>query len=136
MIYNGHLKSEKQLYHFLKEKFISDLQKTKFATSRYDCFSTQYNLDIELKCRRTHYDDLIIEKPKYDALIKRSVDFGTIPVYVNSTPKGVWAFYISEFNMQWQVKSLPITTDFGKKFHIPKDISYFSISEGIDLTKI
>ena len=136
MIYDGQIKSEKQLYHFLKQNFIIDLEKTTLTTSRYDCFSTQYNLDIELKCRRTHYDDLIIEKGKYDALMKRSVDFGTIPVYVNSTPKCVWAFYIAEFNMHRQVKSLPITTDFGKRFHIPKDISYFSVSEGIDLTKL
>tara|TARA_B100000780_G_C21125409_1_gene456515 strand:+ start:1524 stop:1934 length:411 start_codon:yes stop_codon:yes gene_type:complete len=136
MIYNGSIKSEKQLFGYLKENFMPDLERTTRPMSRYDCFSNKYNLDIELKCRRTHYDELLVEKIKYEALMKRCADFDTIPLYINSTPKGVYAFYLTQFEMHWQTKSLPITTEFGKKFHVPKEVSYFSISEGIDLTKL
>jgi len=135
-IYNGNIKSEKQLFNYLKTNFISDLERTTIAIARYDCYSHHHNLDIELKCRRTHYDKLLIEQKKYDALMKRATNFDTIPVYINSTPKGVWAFYIAEYNFSWEQKSLPITTEFGKKSHVPKTISYVTVSEGIDLTKI
>ena len=98
--------TEKGLFNWIKKNFISDLKESEKPTSRHDCFSKEYNLDIELKCRRTHYSDLIIEKKKYDALILRSKEHGTIPVYVNSTPKGIWAFYIADIKIKWQNKLL------------------------------
>ena len=74
--------SEKQLFSFIQERFILDLQPTVSKTSRYDCFSESFKMDIELKCRRKHYDDLLIEKKKYDSLMERSAKHNTIPVYI------------------------------------------------------
>jgi hypothetical protein len=127
---------EEELYVFLRDNFITDLKKTKLTTSRHDCYSTEFNLDIELKCRRTHYDSLLIEKKKYDALMDRTKLLNTIPVYINSTPKGVWGFYLAEFSLKWETKSLPMQTDFNKRMWVDKEISYLKISEGINLTKL
>ena len=127
------LYKEADLYLFLKKNFIQDLKPTKSTTARHDCYSVIHNLDVELKCRRSHYDDLIIEKQKYDALMLRSELYENIPVYINSTPKGIWAFYIKNISFDWSIKSLPKQTDFGKKFHIKKEIGYLHISQGVNL---
>ena len=126
--------TENELYNWIKKNFIEDLKESEKRTSRYDCFSKEYNLDIELKCRRTHYSDLIIEKKKYDALMLRSKEHGTIPVYVNSTPKGVWAFYIADIRITWQNKLLPKHTDFSDNTFIEKKIGYLTLDSGIELT--
>jgi len=126
--------TEKGLFNWIKKNFISDLKESEKPTSRHDCFSKEYNLDIELKCRRTHYSDLIIEKKKYDALMLRSKEHGTIPVYVNSTPNGVWAFYIADIIIKWQNKLLPKQTDFSDNTFIEKKIGYLTLESGIELT--
>lgn len=130
------MKSERDLFVWIKKNFISDLEPSVSSTSVYDCFSKHYNLDIELKCRRTHYPTLIIEKKKYDALMLRSKKFGTIPVYINSTPQGVWAFYINDIEIEWQNKLLPKETDFSDNTFISKTIGYLKLNSGTDLASI
>jgi len=63
--------NEQQLFNFINKHFIKDLKPSELPTSRFDCYSEKYKLDIELKCRRKHYDELIIERGKYDALMHR-----------------------------------------------------------------
>lgn len=130
------MRSERDLFVWIKKNFISDLEPSVSSTSVYDCFSKHYNLDIELKCRRTHYPTLIIEKKKYDALMLRSKKFGTIPVYINSTPQGVWAFYINDIEIEWQNKLLPKETDFSDNTFISKTIGYLKLNSGTDLASI
>lgn len=130
------MRSERDLFVWIKKNFISDLEPSVSSTSVYDCFSKHYNLDIELKCRRTHYPTLIIEKKKYDALMLRSKKFGTIPVYINSTPQGVWAFYINDIEIEWQNKLLPKETDFSDNTFISKTIGYLQLNSGTDLASI
>jgi hypothetical protein len=124
---------ESELFNWIKEKFITDLEGSKNPYSRYDCFSPRFKLDIELKCRRTHYDGLLIEKKKYDALMLRAKEFNTLAVYINSTPKGIWGFYLSSIPLVWETKMLPKNTDFGNRIKIPKEIAYLNISEGVNL---
>jgi hypothetical protein len=124
---------EIDLFNFVKENFISDLQMSEVKYSRFDCYSLLYHMDIELKCRRTHYDDLLIERSKHDALLERSIKFSTRPVYINSTPLGVWAFYISHIRIKWEEKDLPRNTDFGDQGKIKKEIGYLNIEDGIKL---
>ena len=134
MIYEyNQFANEQQLYDFIKTYFIKDLQPSETSTSRYDCFSDRYQMDIELKCRRKHYDGLIIERGKYEALIKRCKENGTTPVYINSTPKGVWCFYLEHFKLVWEHRNLPKKTDFSDRRTILKEISYLEVSQGVDL---
>jgi hypothetical protein len=127
---------ENDLYQWIKENFIEDLILTKEKHSFYDCYSKKFNLDIELKCRRTHYPDLIIEQKKYLALMSRSKTHDTIPLYINSTPKGIWAFYISDIDIDWKTKMLPKQTDFPNNILIDKTIGYLKLESGINLMDI
>lgn len=128
---------EAQLFELLKQHIIPDLLPSKIKTSRYDCYSVEHNVDIELKCRKKHYDDLVIEKKKYDALIERAVSFGTHPVYINSTPKGVWAFRLQELDEPvWEERGMPKTSEFKQRQFITKVVGYYNIFKGKDITDL
>ena len=88
-------------------------------------------MDIELKCRRKHYDDLLIEKDKYDALMLRAEKHGTSPFYINSTPEGIYAFNLNEVkDIVWEKKGgLPKTTDFSDRRKVVKEVGFLPISK-------
>jgi len=84
------------------------------ATDRADGIT--HNSYIELKCRRTHYDSLMIEKKKWDYLADIRARTGAKTLYINSTPHGVYQFDLGAIKEpEWALKRLPITTDFGNK---------------------
>jgi len=58
---------------------------------KYDCIIP--GGVIELKCRRTHYNTLRIEKVKYDAIINNEK-----PYYICSTPEGIFGFNLKTIN--------------------------------------
>jgi len=125
--------NEQQLFNFINKHFIKDLKPSELPTSRFDCYSEKYKLDIELKCRRKHYDELIIERGKYDALMHRCEVNGSRPVYINSTPKGVWGFYLDKHQLEWEHRDLPKQTDFSDRQTISKEIGYLDTTKGINL---
>jgi hypothetical protein len=128
---------EKDLFELVKKHILPDLQESEYKVSKYDCYSLEKRIDIELKCRRTHYDDLVIEKMKFDALILRSDKYNTTPVYINSTPNGVWSFQISMLpEPMWKGRKMPTTTDFSNNSMIIKQVGYYNVSLGKDLTTI
>lgn len=129
------IKYERELFNLIKEKIADDLKVSEHKMSKYDCYSLSQNSDIELKCRNLHYDDLLIEKAKYDALIERATMFGTIPVYINSTPNGVWSFRLSELpEPTWEERRMPKTTHFTNNNMIVKMVGYYNISLGKNIT--
>jgi len=84
------------------------------ATDRADGITSDSY--IELKCRRTHYDTLIIEKKKWDYLADIRARTGAKTLYINSTPRGVYQWDLGAvIEPQWALKRLPITTDFANK---------------------
>ena len=126
--------NEKELFQFLKSKYLSNLQKTNDKYDSFDCICREKNLYIELKCRQTHYDDLLIEKGKYDRLRYEAKENKMIPLYINSTPKGIWAFNLEKIKIAWQLKdNLPSTTEFENKERIIKEIGFLSIRKGKQL---
>ena len=127
--------NEKQLFDALLESFIPDLKPSEEPTSRYDCYSLAHNIDIELKCRKRHYDELLIEKKKYDSLILRASNFGTSPVYINSTPLGVWAFRLLDIDQPtWETRGMPKTSEFSQRHFIDKVVGYYHIDIGSNIT--
>lgn len=126
--------NEKELFDFLKSQHIPDLEPSEHPTSRYDCYSDMYELDIELKCRTSHYDNLLIEKKKYDALVERAMLFSTTPYYINSTPDGIWAFDLMKLPQpKWEERSMPKTTFFADNNNVMKVVGYINISQGMRL---
>lgn len=120
---------ELDLFNIIKATYITDLEKSDDQYSRFDCYSLKWKMDIELKCRRTHYDELLIERDKYDALKSRAEKHGTRAFYINSTPEGIYAFNLDQITeLEWEMKGgLPRTTDFPDKRKVVKEVAFLPI---------
>ena len=125
--------NEEQLFDWLKEFVYFDLVKAKNQMSRWDCYSPKFKHRIELKCRRKHYDSLLLEKSKYDAMIFEAGKHLDIPMYINSTPEGIYSFDLLEIEPEWIFKSLRATTQFANNKNVVKKIAFLDIEEGIKL---
>lgn len=102
---------EAELFDYLKDKHFPDLEKSEGTFDHFDCTTIEKNLYIELKCRHTHYPDLLIEQKKYRRLISQAGSM--VPYYINSTPEGIYAFDLSRVpEPSWSEKWMPITTEF------------------------
>lgn len=125
--------NEERLFDWLKEYVYFDLVKAKNQMSRWDCYSPKFKHRIELKCRRKHYDSLLLEKSKYDAMIFESGKHSDIPMYINSTPEGIYSFDLHQIEPEWIFKSLRATTQFANNKNIVKKVAFLDIEEGIKL---
>lgn len=121
--------NEADLFKYLKENHYPDLVKSDNPMSRWDCYSAIANHRIELKCRKKHYDDLMIEEKKYRAMLEHCKDTFEIPMYINSTPEGVYRFNLKQFRPRWQVKKLPKTTHFSETSRISKRVSFLKVTK-------
>jgi len=122
---------EKKLFDYLKDSYYTDLVMALNPMSRWDCYSPSTKHRIELKCRRTHYDNLLLEKNKYDAMVVQCLKHNDIPIYINSTPKGIYAFDLMEIEPVWEIKTLRVTTDFSDKNWIYKKVMFLDINDSI-----
>jgi hypothetical protein len=102
--------TEQGLFDYIKATYLEDLEKSEHTYEYIDATSTGYRLTIELKCRHTHYDELILEKDKYEALMDRANDLGFTPFYINSTPNGIYAFNLRKITVTFTTRRLPSNT--------------------------
>jgi hypothetical protein len=122
--------NEQTLFGLIKS-VIPDLQSTDQYSYR-DAYSPKYDLTIELKCRHKHYDFLLIEKIKYDKLIKHNR-----VRYINSTPIGIFSFDLKKIEEPtWYEYVLPKETEFYNRNKIPKIVGMLTISQAEDLTHL
>ena len=122
---------EKKLFQLLKQNLIPDLEKTDLFNPK-DCTSISLNLSVELKCRRYHYDYLMLEKSKYDSLIKNAK-----VRYICSTPKGIYSFNLKKLkNIVWFNEYLPATTDFQNTSKVFKQVTFLNIQDAINISYI
>ena len=128
--------NEKQLFEFVKNNFMPDLVSTYKNNGKIDCHSDEYMLSVELKCRRKHYSELLLERKKYNSMIERSKLLKTKPVYINSTPLGVWAFYLDNYKFDWEERSLPRNTAWSNTGWMKKQVTYLNIDQGVDLLSL
>ena len=124
--------TEQGLFDYIKATYLEDLQKSEHEYDYIDATSTVYRLTIELKCRTNHYDELILEKDKYEALMDRAWDTGFTPFYINSTPKGIYAFNLRKITVTWTTKRLPVST-FDKGHEIDKQVALLHIDKAVKL---
>ena len=104
---------EQELFDYLKEKHFPDLAKSDGTYDSFDCIANSKKLYIELKCRHTHYPELLIEKSKYDRLLLEATYHSLDPWYINSTPEGVYGFDLSRVDAPtWHERRMPTTTEF------------------------
>ena len=124
---------EKNLFEWLSKNYYKTLVNSKNPISRWDCYDIETQNRIELKCRRKHYSTLILEKSKYEALIKESAKNLDIPIYINSTPEGIYLFNLNKIDSKWFTKSLPATTEFKKRIWVKKEITELEVIKAIKL---
>ena len=122
---------EKDLFDYLSKNYYNTLVNSKNPISRWDCYDIETQNRIELKCRKKHYDTLLIEKPKYDALINESNKHFDVPIYINSTPKGIFIFNLNKIQLKWFDKKLPATSEFKNKKWITKQVAEININQSI-----
>ena len=96
------------------------------ATDRADGIT--HDAYIEMKCRRTHYPTLLIEKKKWDYLADIRARTGARTLYINSTPQGVYQFDLGAISEpEWQLKALPDKTDFANSGKVEKLCGFLDI---------
>jgi len=123
--------NEQELFNMIKDEYYPDLTMVVDEYSNFDCVSEREDLYIELKCRGAHYDDLLIEKYKYDKVIEQANITGKTPVYICSTPSGVWEFNLDTIKIIWEDKeNLPKTTEFENTEKVVKTVGFLPISKG------
>ena len=126
--------NEELLFTFLREGLYPDLVKSEGIFDAYDCISKQAGHYIELKCRATHYDTLLIEEMKYRKLITQAAERDLIPFYINSTPLGVFSFDLMDVpEPEWVTHWMPATTEFARSNKISKLVGYLPIEEAVQL---
>ena len=122
---------EPQLFDYLKENYYPDLEKSE-EFDNWDCISLEAKMFIELKSRKTHYPDLLIEESKYQGLLLAAGIRSLTPWYINSTPAGVWGFNLTDIPQpKWEEKWLPITTEFENRTKRTKLVGFLKLEDGI-----
>lgn len=125
---------EQDLFDYLKSSLYPDLEKAPGIYDAFDCISAAASHYIELKCRYTHYDTLLIEEMKYRKLITQAAERDLIPFYINSTPKGVFSFDLMDVpEPEWVSHWMPATTEFSRSQKISKLVGYLAIEEAVQL---
>ena len=133
--------NEPELFYKFKEHYLPELKVAVDTVSPFDAICHRAKVVVEFKCRRSHYRDLLIEWPKYQTLLNRAADRGYKPLYVCSTPLGVWAWDLTYLNLKWIKKHLPYETKsnihaINDRRPILKQVAYISIEDGSYLNKI
>jgi hypothetical protein len=124
--------TEQSLFDYIKATYLEDLEKSEHTYEYIDATSHGYRLSIELKCRHTHYDELILEKDKYESLMQQANELGFTPFYINSTPQGIYAFNLRKITVTWTTKRLPSSTvDNGPD--VDKEIALLHIDKAVKL---
>jgi hypothetical protein len=124
--------TEQSLFDYLKATYLEDLEKSEHTYEYIDAKSNGYKLVIELKCRHIHYDELILEKDKYQSLMQQANALGFTPFYINSTPEGIYAFNLRKVKVIWKTKRLPANT-LEKGPAVDKEIALLHINEAVAL---
>ena len=127
------MQTEQELFNYIKSRYLEDLTKTSDQYEYHDATSTLYRLHIELKCRHTHYDELILERDKYEALTQEAKRLGFTPFYVNATPQGIYAFNLKKTKVTWTVKTLPAKTEFDSQGQVDKTVALLPIAQAVQL---
>lgn len=125
---------EQELFDWLKTEKFPDLVHSPEIFDGFDCTSAEHKMFIELKSRKTHYPELLIEKMKYDFLLQEAEKLGYEPWYVNYTPEGIWAFGLKKQpEITWAEKWLPSTTEFLNKNNKMKVVGFLHINNGVKI---
>ena len=132
--------TEEQLLTHLSRTSVPNLERMEYGFSHWDCtafYETslgRVDFILELKCRETHYPEMLIEQAKYDWLIEEAGKRSAKPAYVNWTPQGIFAwdlYRVKEPN--WAPRLMPATTQFENNEEIVKVVGFLPVVDAIRL---
>ena len=122
------------LFDFLKMNLYPDLERAPGIYDAFDCISPKAAHFIELKCRQTHYPTLLIEQAKYEKLISQAYHRDLLPFYINSTPRGIYSFDLTDMpEPEWGVYPMPATSEFANRAKVDKTVGFLDINEAVKL---
>jgi hypothetical protein len=125
---------ESDLFQYLSEKHFPDLVKSEGVYDSFDCISEEKKSYIELKCRHTHYPDLLIEQSKYARLVDEAGFRVLDPWYINSTPEGIFGFDLLRVpEPAWSEKWMPSTTEFANTSKKMKLVGFLHLDYALPL---
>ena len=125
---------EQDLFDHLKGGWYPDLVKSENTFDTFDCISEEHKQYIELKCRYTHYPDLLIEKSKYTRLVAEAQERELSPWYINSTPEGIYAFDLARVPQPtWTERWMPATTEFANTSKKMKLVGFLHLDYALSL---
>ena len=87
---------------------------------------------VEVKVRDTHYDELMLERKKYNDLVKASSKTEAGIIYINVTPNGTYCFNINKIiddNTNWVIGNHWKSTTDKSLGKIDKKIVYIPIDK-------
>lgn len=133
MVLRG-LPTEVDLFLWLKRHYYYDLRSSGGQYAFYDCYSLEFRFYAELKVRSAHYESLIIERGKYDRILKLANANRTDAFYICSTPLGVWQFDIGVMGLDWvDMPDLPVTSHFENNERVTKRVALLPLKAGRQL---
>lgn len=100
-----------------------DLKWTGEGNSRWDAAGKTpkgFDCVIEMKFRKKYYEEKLIEKDKYDALM--SLDKNIIKLYFVNDPKGNFLYWLNTLKLPEPVKKYCPDTTMWTKRRIKKDV--------------
>jgi len=132
--------TEAQLLEHLKRTSVPNLERMEYGFSHWDCTSWypvglgRVDFILELKCRETHYPELLIEQAKYDWLIEEAGKRSARPAYINWTPEGIFAWDLYRVREpHWSERLMPATTEFENTEKIVKVVGFLPVADAIRL---
>lgn len=120
--------TEQQLFKLIKGSIFPSMEKVDDKFSRHDCIIK--NGGVELKCRRSHYLTLRLQKDKYDHMQQFDRKY-----YICSTNCGIYIFDLDKIEPKWEETLNPVTTDFYNKEMILKWTYDIPLKQGKNITK-
>lgn len=127
--------NEKDLFQWLFVNYFEDLVIAKKKLSKWDCYSPKYKARIELKCRKKHYlAGMLIQKDKWESLTKKAAEHNDAPLYINSTPEGIFSWQLDIIDEpKWFVKKMPKTTEFQNRTFIDKEVGLLPLEQAVQI---
>ena len=117
--------TENELLDWLIDNVDPSIKKAEYKYSRFDAYSEMHDCFIELKCRRKHYPDLMIEKQKFLNLVEDGASY-----YICSTPGGIYCWELTpDMEIEWITKKMPKTTDFKRRSWVSKEVGFLKVSD-------
>ena len=101
-----------ELFALVKANLYEDSAPCPNTDSHYT--SARYGLYFQVRCRVEHYDSVMLDKAGYELLIQNANAMGFVPLYICSTPVGIWELNLAFVKPTFDDTKVYLAIDKGK----------------------